>query len=53
MQLRQWRRVVRLRFWNKEMQQAVTTEQLWEIIAGARNGIPATLDKDGTPQDAA
>jgi PPOX class probable F420-dependent enzyme len=35
--------------WNEKMQRAMT-ERLWEIIAGTRNGILATIDEDGTPQ---
>jgi PPOX class probable F420-dependent enzyme len=28
----------------------VTTEELWQIVAGARNGILATIGEDGVPQ---
>jgi len=28
----------------------MTTERLWQIVAGARNGILATISEDGTPQ---
>jgi PPOX class probable F420-dependent enzyme len=28
----------------------MTTEQLWQIIDGGRNGIVATIDQDGAPQ---
>ena len=28
----------------------MTTENLWQIVAGARNGILATISEDGTPQ---
>jgi PPOX class probable F420-dependent enzyme len=28
----------------------MATERLWEIVAGGRNGILATVDEDGTPQ---
>ena len=28
----------------------MTTGRLWEIVAGARNGILATIGEDGTPQ---
>ncbi len=28
----------------------MTTERLWEIVAGGRNGILATVDEDGSPQ---
>jgi PPOX class probable F420-dependent enzyme len=28
----------------------VTTEELWAIVAGARNGILATIGEDGVPQ---
>lgn len=28
----------------------MTTERLWEIVAGGRNGVLATIGPDGTPQ---
>jgi PPOX class probable F420-dependent enzyme len=28
----------------------MTTERLWQIVAGARDGIVATIGEDGTPQ---
>ena len=28
----------------------MTRERLWEIVAGGRNGILATVDEDGSPQ---
>jgi PPOX class probable F420-dependent enzyme len=28
----------------------MTTEPLWDIVAGSRNGILATIGEDGTPQ---
>jgi PPOX class probable F420-dependent enzyme len=33
-----------------EASSKMTVENLWQIVAGARNGILATISEDGTPQ---